>query len=149
MITIPGSAEEIDSQNKKAGKAKMPRWLLLAFLGSCALLAYRLCTIDHEAILSKLKVLKSNKGVVTGIFYSPERTAAVVGKQIVAEGDIVDGVTILHISRDSVEFKRNGKTWSQKVEQKANRAWSERDPSESGFKRISWLWSRDSDDSAQ
>ncbi len=53
---------------------------------------------------------------VKGIVYSMDNPAAVVGTQLVHEGDIVLDVTIVKINQDSVEFKMNSKSWTQRVE---------------------------------
>jgi len=53
---------------------------------------------------------------VKGIVFSYDSPAAVVGTQLVHEGDKISNVTIVKINEDSVEFKLNSKTWLQKVE---------------------------------
>lgn len=55
-------------------------------------------------------------GLVTGICYSSDRPSAVIhNKTIGYEGDTIDGVTIVKIYKDKVEFTKNGKNWVQKV----------------------------------
>ena len=54
--------------------------------------------------------------IVKGIVYSQDSPSAVIGTQIVREGDKVLGATIVKINKDSVEFEMNGKTWTQKVQ---------------------------------
>ena len=49
------------------------------------------------------------------ILFSVHKPSAVVAGRIVCVGDEIDGVTIANISRDSVEFEKNGETWMQKV----------------------------------
>jgi hypothetical protein len=53
---------------------------------------------------------------VKGIVYSEDNPAAVVGTQLVHEGDIISDVTIVKINQDSVEFQINSKKWIQRVE---------------------------------
>jgi len=53
--------------------------------------------------------------VVKGIVFSDDRPAAVIGNDIVFEGDTVGGATVLKINEDSVEFQMNDKKWTQKV----------------------------------
>ena len=53
---------------------------------------------------------------VKGIVYSTDNPSAVIGTQIVHQGDEVSGVTILKINEDSVEFEADGKKWTQKVQ---------------------------------
>jgi hypothetical protein len=53
---------------------------------------------------------------VRGIVYSEDRPSVVIGNEIMYEGDTIGGVTILKINNDSVEFKGQGKIWTQKVQ---------------------------------
>ncbi len=53
---------------------------------------------------------------VKGIVYSEDSPAAVIGTQLVHEGDIISNITIVKINQDSVEFQINSKRWTQKVE---------------------------------
>jgi len=57
------------------------------------------------------------KLIVKGILYSEDNPSAVIDNQIVHEGEKIRGVSIIKISKDSVEFEMNGKTWTQKVRQ--------------------------------
>ena len=61
--------------------------------------------------------LQSEGGlVVRGILFSRDNPSAVVGTEVVHEGDKVLGATIVRINKDSVEFEKNGERWSQRVE---------------------------------
>lgn len=53
---------------------------------------------------------------VKGIVYSKDSPAAVIDTQLVHEGDKISNVTVTKINKDNVEFKLNGKKWTQKVE---------------------------------
>ncbi len=55
------------------------------------------------------------KLIVKGILYTEDSRSAVIGNHIVHEGEEILGVTVVKISRDSVEFEMNGKKWTQKV----------------------------------
>jgi hypothetical protein len=52
---------------------------------------------------------------IKGILYSKENPSAIIGTEIVYEGDKVSGATVIKINQDSIEFEKNGKTWTQKV----------------------------------
>jgi len=52
---------------------------------------------------------------IRDIVYSKDKPSAVVGDHIVYVGDKVRGATILKITRDSVEFEKDGKTWVQTI----------------------------------
>lgn len=54
--------------------------------------------------------------VVKGIVYSEDKPAAVIGTQIVGEGEKVLGATVVKINEGSVEFEMKGKKWTQKVQ---------------------------------
>jgi type II secretory pathway component PulC len=54
--------------------------------------------------------------IVKAIVYSEDNPSAVIGKQIVHEGDEISGATIVKINEDSVEFEMNGERWKQKVQ---------------------------------
>jgi len=54
--------------------------------------------------------------LVTGILYSEDKPSAVVGSQIVHEGDTLCGVNVVKIYKNKVEFEKSGKRWTQLVE---------------------------------
>jgi hypothetical protein len=56
------------------------------------------------------------KLIVKGILYAEDNASAVIGNQIVHEGEKIRGVTVVKISQDSVEFEMNAKRWTQKVQ---------------------------------
>ena len=58
----------------------------------------------------------TGKLIVKGIVYSENNPSAVIGNQIVHEGEKVLGATIVKINKDGVEFEMNGKKWTQKVQ---------------------------------
>ena len=58
---------------------------------------------------------KTEEITVKGILYSQENPSVIIGIEILHEGDIVSGATIVKINEDSVEFEMNGKEWTQKV----------------------------------
>ncbi|MFA5252772.1 MAG: hypothetical protein WC454_09345 [Phycisphaerae bacterium] len=66
---------------------------------------------------------KSTHGLVTGIVYSADRPCAAIDRKIVHEGDVIDGVTVVKINRDSVKFSRKSKSWEQKVQQAQDTNW--------------------------
>ena len=54
--------------------------------------------------------------IIKGIVYSKDNPSAVIGSQIVHEGDKVSGATIVKINEKSINFEMNGKKWTQKVQ---------------------------------
>jgi hypothetical protein len=73
---------------------------------------------DLEAKL-KDNVLNPRKSapedMVTGIVYSQDKPAAVVGGKIVHKGDEIGKVRVVGISPDEVQFEKAGRQWTQKV----------------------------------
>jgi len=58
----------------------------------------------------------SNKDVaLTGILYAGDNSSAVVDGKIVHEEETINGVKVIKIHKDKVEFENAGKTWTQKV----------------------------------
>jgi len=53
---------------------------------------------------------------IKGIVYSEEKASAVIGEDIMHEGDTLQGVTILEIARTYIEFEMNGHRWKQTVQ---------------------------------
>ena len=58
----------------------------------------------------------TGKLIVKGIVYSKNNPSAVIGNQIVHEGEKVLGATVVKINKDSVELEMDGKRWTQKVQ---------------------------------
>lgn len=58
----------------------------------------------------------SGEIIVKGILYSDDKSSAVIGSQIMREGEKISDVTITKINKDCVEFESNGKKWTQKVQ---------------------------------
>jgi len=52
---------------------------------------------------------------VGGIIWSDDRPLAIIGGEVVAEGEEISGATVVKIEKDSVEFEKDGKRWTQKV----------------------------------
>jgi hypothetical protein len=53
---------------------------------------------------------------IKGIVYSEDNPSAVIGTEIVHEGETVSGATIVKINKSSIEFEMNGKKWTQQVQ---------------------------------
>lgn len=53
---------------------------------------------------------------IRGIVYSEDNPSAVIGTEIVHEGDEVSGAIVVKINRSSVEFEKDGKRWTEKVQ---------------------------------
>jgi len=53
---------------------------------------------------------------VKGIVFSQTRPSAIIGDQIVFIGDTINGATIIAIQKETVEFKKDDKQWTQQVQ---------------------------------
>lgn len=53
---------------------------------------------------------------VKGIVYSEDDPSAIIGSEILHEGDQVSGATIIKINKNSVEFEMNGRKWTEKIQ---------------------------------
>jgi len=68
-------------------------------------------------------LLMGKTSVVTAIVYNEENPSAVIGDKIVHQGDIINGVKVVGIYRDRVEFDRNGTKWSQNIREMPAKGW--------------------------
>jgi len=59
--------------------------------------------------------IQTGEIAVDGIIWSDDHPLAIIGKEVVTEGQEVAGVTVVKIKKDSVEFEKDGKRWTQKV----------------------------------
>jgi hypothetical protein len=62
-------------------------------------------------------------GVVTGIMYAEEKSSITINGKVIHEEETIDGVKVVKIYRDKVEFEENGNRWTQRVRQQPNHAW--------------------------
>ncbi len=62
-------------------------------------------------------------GVITGITYSENKSFAIIGTNIVSEGQTIEGIKIVKIYPDKVEFEKDGKRWTQGMNESTNPQW--------------------------
>ena len=93
-------------------------WFLAAALMVAVMAGYYVCTAKNNEGREL-----PEPGVVTGISYAKEGSSAAIGYEIVHDGDMIDGVKVVKIHIDKVEFEKNGKRWAQGVREKRNRSW--------------------------
>lgn len=62
-------------------------------------------------------------GIITGITYNENKSFAVIGTHIVGEGDTIDGVKIVKINKETVEFEKDGKRWTQGINESSDLQW--------------------------
>lgn len=123
--SLPGNGSEDVSKQVAATETAMPgdsdiriNWQIPApypttlrdpmRLSSAAALAERL------AAGGGVEESRIDEGIVVrAIYYSEQGRSAVVGDEIVYEGQEVLGATVIKITKDSVEFERNGRRFSR------------------------------------
>lgn len=54
--------------------------------------------------------------IVKGIVFSKTNPTAIINEKIVAQGETIDGIRIVRIGREEVEFEQNGQRWTQPVQ---------------------------------
>ena len=59
---------------------------------------------------------KPQELAVTGILFSQDNPSAVIGTRIAHVGDTIAGATIVKINLTTVEFEKDGKSWTQTLE---------------------------------
>lgn len=53
--------------------------------------------------------------VVSGIVFSDKKPSVIIDGEVVLEGQVFRGVTVLKIVRGEVEFEKDGKRWTQRI----------------------------------
>ncbi len=71
--------------------------------------------METETDTSEQQSVALNGMEITGILYSKDRPAVIVGTEILHEGDNVLGAKIVKIYKDCVEFELDGKRWKESV----------------------------------
>ncbi len=69
-----------------------------------------------EPVQSGTEVQNVQQVFVTGVIWSDDNPLAIIGSEVVGEGQVVSGVTVVNINKDSVELEKDGKRWTQKVQ---------------------------------
>lgn len=62
-------------------------------------------------------------GTVSGVVYSDDMAAAVVGTKVVHEGEKTGEVKVVKINADGVVFEKSGRSWTQKIGEAAPSQW--------------------------
>ena len=70
---------------------------------------------QDEIEIREPKTARTKEFVIKGILYSEDSPSAIIGTQIVHEGDKVSGATVVKIEKNNVEFERNGQRWKQRI----------------------------------
>jgi len=87
---------------------------------------YELATLEEKLRESYVPVaIPETSGLVRGILYSKTKPSIVIDdkRKIVYEGNTIQGVTIVKIHKDKVEFAKNDQRWTQKVGETPSQQW--------------------------
>jgi len=60
---------------------------------------------------------------ISCIVGTEDKLSAMIGTEVVGEGDIIDGVTVVEIYEDRVVFEKSGERWIQKAGEASDPAW--------------------------
>ncbi len=67
-------------------------------------------------VVSEQSSTGSDQVVVKGIVFSKTRPTAIINDKILAQGESIGGLTVVKISKESVEFEKDGQRWTQPVQ---------------------------------
>ena len=87
---------------------------------------YELATLDENLRESYVPAaIPETSGLLRGILYSKTKPSIVIDdkRKIVYEGNTIQGVTIVKIHKDKVEFAKNDQRWTQKVGEAPKSYW--------------------------
>ncbi len=72
---------------------------------------------------SSYTIKTPRQGRISYIVGTEDNHSALIGTKLVREGDIIDGVTVVKIHKEEVEFEKDGKRWTQKIDDAPDPAW--------------------------
>jgi hypothetical protein len=104
------------------GKTTAARGTKRKTTAACGIRRKTIAACDTKGKTTAARKL-SPYGVITGIIYAEEKSSATINGKIVHEGDTIDGVKVVKIYKDKVEFEENKNSWTQRVRQQPNHAW--------------------------
>jgi hypothetical protein len=80
-------------------------------------------TADVIRDLWTAKRITTKVGTVLGIFHGKGEPCALINIELVHEGDVRNGVKVVRIDKDEVEFEKSSERWTQKVLANPDSAW--------------------------
>ncbi|HUT29487.1 MAG TPA: thioredoxin fold domain-containing protein [Sedimentisphaerales bacterium] len=96
---------------------RLPRLFLFGFAG-LVLCGAAVCfwpTIKGSRQAPIAVVLTKGNVTLSGILYAEDKPSALVNGKIAYEGDVIEGVKVVQILKDKVEFESSGVRWSQSL----------------------------------
>ncbi len=102
-----------DSAGKRSVKKKLPKGKFSLLLSSSVIVwvIFAVSVMDIKVFsMNQIPIPRiPQKLAVSGIVYNENTPSAIISKQVYGVGDVVDGYTIIRITRTDVEFEKNGK----------------------------------------
>jgi len=102
---------------------KIRRVKVIIWVQLCTILIMLLVVWIYSSVWPAIS--REGRGMVEGVIYNVESSSALIDGQIVEEGDIIYGVTVIGIHRDKVEFEKDGERWEQHVWERPKHGWGE------------------------
>jgi len=136
MLSGPRAVSQEPAKPKtKAGRKVLICLLLLSYL-IVANIGYNLWVAEEGTPVWKLFTvpaicdlwtMRGNTvaapGVVMGILHSGKDSCVLINHELIHEGDVTDGVKVIKIDRNEVEFEKGGQRWTQRMLAEPNPAW--------------------------
>jgi hypothetical protein len=72
-------------------------------------------SLKNTAASMKNTMASSKNVALKVILYSKDNPSALIGSTIAREGDVIDGVKVVKINKDTVEFEKDGEKWTQRT----------------------------------
>jgi hypothetical protein len=112
-VSVPEEQPVAVVKSPSASRKRL--WFLLLLLANVISWTY-LCTLWTGTQSELLRLLPFNRAMVSGIIYHEENPSAIVWDRVVYQGDTIDGYKVVRISKDEVEFEKDGKTLIKRVQ---------------------------------
>jgi len=117
LIVMVNPAEKFGMRRKQVAEAEQ------STLASYEQSLKRVQEQKQRDLAKTAKAKSETRGLITGVVYTEGYASALIGRELVHEGEQIHGATVVKIHKDKVEFEKNGMRWSQAVQQKPTAYW--------------------------
>ena len=108
----PDCGTTVEPTGGRSAKKKLPKGKFSLLLSGNVIIwvIFAVSVMDIKVFsMDQIPLSLPQKLAVSGIVYNEKTPSAIISKQVYGIGDIVDGYTIIRITRTDVEFEKNGK----------------------------------------
>ena len=108
----PDCGTTAEPVGERSVKKKLPKGKFSLLLSSNVIVwvIFAVSMMDIKVFsMDQIPIPLPQKLAVSGIVYNEKTPSAIISKQVYGVGDVVDGYTIIRITRTDVEFEKNGK----------------------------------------